>query len=84
MRIKINSNSRLKSCIPIGYPRTMDEVDIYIEDNLKNNQRVTPVMQQNFYEKVLVCFDVSMALRKMEDAEYYRELLSKITRTYGH
>lgn len=68
----------------MGYPKRMDEVDIYIEDTLKANQRVTPFMQHNFIEKVWTCFDVSVALHKTEDAEYYRELLNKITRTYGH
>lgn len=66
------------------YHERMDEVDIYIEDILKANQRVTPNMQLTFYEKAWCCYDVSSALRQTEDAEYYRELLSKITRTYGH
>jgi len=66
------------------YHESMDEVDIYIEDILKANQRVTPHIQHTFYEKAWCCFDVSISLRQMEDAEYYRELLSKITRTYGH
>lgn len=67
------------------YHRTvMDSFDIFIEDSLISKQRVVPELQNEFFEKAWVCFDVSMAQHKMEDANYYRELLSRITKTYGH
>ena len=62
----------------------MDSFDIFIEDSLISKQRVVPELQNEFFEKAWVCFDVSMAQHKMEDANYYRELLSRITKTYGH
>jgi len=62
----------------------MDSFDIFIEDSLQQQRRVPPFLQHDFYEKAWVCFDVSMAQHKMEDARYYRELLSRITKAYGH
>ena len=83
MKIK-NSLTRLNSCIPLNYHRGMDSYDILIEDSLQSKTRVEPELQNEFFEKAWVCFDVCMAKQNLEDAKYYRELLSRITKTYGH
>ena len=61
MKIK-NSLTRLNSCIPLNYHRGMDSYDILIEDSLQSKTRVEPELQNEFFEKAWVCFDLCVCL----------------------
>jgi len=85
MKTKIKNNpSRLISCIPLGYTRSMDDLDFYIEDTLNGKIKLAPETQNALIEKVWMSHDVSVAQRLTEETRYYNELLSRLTKTYGH
>ena len=63
----------------------MDEVDFFIEDILSRpDYRVNKQVSDSLFEKILVSHDFSAAKQCTEDTEYYRELLSRFIKAYGH
>jgi hypothetical protein len=63
----------------------MDEVDFFIEDILNRpDYRVNKQVSDSLFEKILVSHDFSVAKQCTEDTEYYRELLSRFIKAYGH
>lgn len=85
--IKFNQKSnppRWNSCVPVWYDGSMDDLDIFIEDNLNSKTRLDPEAQIGFMDKILLSHDLSAAQKLEEDTRYYHELLSKFVKTYGH
>ena len=67
------------------YNTSMDEVDFFIEDILNRpDYRVEKQVSDSLFEKILVSHDFSVAKQCTEDTEYYRELLSRFIKAYGH
>ena len=84
---KFNQKSnppRWNSCVTVWYDGSMDDLDIFIEDNLNSKTRLDPEAQVGFMDKILLSHDLSAAQKLEEDTRYYHELLSKFVRTYGH
>jgi predicted transcriptional regulator len=85
MFLQKSNHTRLNSCIPVTYNTSMDEVDFFIEDILSRpDYRVEKTVSDSLIEKILVSHDFSVAKQRTEDAEYYRELLSRFIKTYGN
>lgn len=80
-----NNDSRLISCVPIMYHRSMDDLDFFIENTLSNKpKKLEPDEQVMLADKLLVSHDLSVAQKVEEERRYYYELLSRFVKTYGH
>ena len=77
--------TRWNSCNSICYHRSMDDLDLFIEDSLANGKtRLDPEAQVGFMDKIILSHDLCSAQRNEEETRYYYELLSKFVKTYGH
>ena len=82
--IQKSNPTRWNSCVLPCYSRSMDDLDLFIEDTLNSNKRLEPEAQVGMMDKILLSHDLSAAQKLEEDTRYYRELLSKFVKTYGH